>query len=367
MGEFRDNIPELETALDAKITAKVETEPALQCGTSGCEVTTRITEITPSPEARKRISDGQVTVRLTATVQIEGRPAGTCTATEKLPLDSAGDIACTDTEAAPLYTAEHAAKRREAEARARISGVPEPYQVRSTADTTVRVLAAVDTTELQQAQRQDEQLLVDAPSPADLAERAALAAIDDEDRPLDCAQQMPSDAKPNGEGWILNSLGSEPNPRTETGEACLKKPPNNSNPEEQKPDPFGYAEARVTVRRLGLEPAEDLARCHIIAARFGGSNKLKKNLSPCGQLLTNNNPLGMSRIENYVAQSIAKNPEGSVWYLVEPFFRNSQSSVPKGYVMMAILYSPSGLPYGIDSQSVLNVVETPHGLTNIGN
>lgn len=156
-------------------------------------------------------------------------------------------------------------------------------------------------------------------------------------------------------------------PRTETGIACLKKPPHNSNPKEVKPDPFGYAEARFDVRRLGLEPGDHLARCHIIAARFGGANKLEENLSPCAQRIANNNAIGMSRIEGHIAQEIAQNPEGSVWYLVQPLFRNSQSSIPLSYQMMAIFYSPSGIPYEVESQPVANMVLPPRGLTNIGN
>ncbi|MFF2327193.1 MULTISPECIES: DNA/RNA non-specific endonuclease [unclassified Streptomyces] len=368
-GEFRDSIPELRTALDAGITAEVETEPDLDCAATGCEVTSRINGITLSREARKRITGGQVTVRLTAVVQIEGRPAGTCTATEVLPLDSTGDIACTDTDAGSLYAAQEAVKRREAQSRSRVSGVPEPYGVRSTADAHVRVLAEVDTTALQQAQRQDEQVLVGAPSPADVAERAASTTTDDEDRPQDCARSLPRGADPSGDGWILNSLGA--NGRTETGQACLKKPPNNSSGSgrtaEKKPDPFGYAEARLALRRLGLDPEVDLARCHIIAARFGGSNKLKKNLSPCGQQLTNNFVLGMSNFENQVAKDIAEEPDGSVRYLVQPFFRTSQSSIPKGYVMIAVCYSPAGVPYLVTSRTVLNMVEASGTLTNIGN
>ncbi|NMO32881.1 hypothetical protein HG826_04630 [Streptomyces sp. GMY01] len=306
-------------------------------------------------------------------MRLDGRAAGTCSATGRLPLDTPGDITCTDAEAGPLFASVEAAKRREAEARARISGAPEPYSVHATADTVVRVLAEVDTSALEQAQRRDEDQLAQAPSPAESAARAASAPSGDRDadRPLDCARRMPKGAVRSGKGWILNTAGA--NGRTETGEACLKEPPNNSDsapgaPKEKKPDPVGYPEARAEVLRLGLAPEQKLSRCHIIAARFGGSNKLKTNLSPCGQLLANNSGLGMSHFEIEVAGDIAKEPDGSVRYLVEPVFRAPDSSIPRWFSMIAVFYSPAGIPEHVLSRTVPNWVDGgPAGVTNIGN
>ncbi|MFS4108958.1 DNA/RNA non-specific endonuclease [Streptomyces sp. PD-S100-1] len=366
-GRIRERVPELRTALDAGVSARVRTEPALRCAASGCVVTSHISGVTPSVEARRRIRGGRVTVRLTATVRLDGRAAGTCSATGRLPLDAPGDVTCTDAEAGPLFASVEAAKRREAEARARISGAPEPYSVHATADTVVRVLAEVDTSALEQAQRRDEEQLAQAPSPAESAARAASAPAGDRDadRPLDCAHRMPKGAVRSGKGWILNTAGA--NGRTETGEACLKKPPKNKAAK-RKPNPFGYAEAKAAVRRLGLDPRYHLSRCHIIAARFGGSNKLKTNLSPCGQLLTNNSGLGMSHFEIEVAGDIAKEPDGSVRYLVEPVFRAPDSSIPRWFSMIAVFYSPAGIPEHVLSRTVPNWVDGgPAGVTNIGN
>ncbi|MFF9313438.1 DNA/RNA non-specific endonuclease [Streptomyces sp. NPDC014748] len=372
-GRIRERVPELRTALDAGVSARVRTEPALRCAASGCVVTSHISGVTPSAEARRRIRGGRVTVRLTATVRLDGRAAGTCSATGRLPLDAPGDVTCTDAEAGPLFASVEAAKRREAGARARISGAPEPYSVHATADTVVRVLAEVDTSALEQAQRRDEEQLAQAPSPAESAARAASAPSGDRnaDRPLDCAHRMPKGAVRSGKGWILNTAGA--NGRTETGEACLKEPPNNSDsapgaPKEKKPDPVGYPEARAEVLRLGLAPEQKLSRCHIIAARFGGSNKLKTNLSPCGQLLANNSGLGMSHFEIEVAGDIAKEPDGSVRYLVEPVFRAPDSSIPRWFSMIAVFYSPAGIPEHVLSRTVPNWVDGgPAGVTNIGN
>ncbi|WP_234021881.1 MULTISPECIES: DNA/RNA non-specific endonuclease [unclassified Streptomyces] len=366
-GRIRERVPELRTALDAGVSARVRTEPALRCAASGCVVTSHIAGVTPSAEARRRIRGGRVTVRLTATVRLDGRAAGTCSATGRLSLDAPGDVTCTDAEAGPLFASVEAAKRREAEARARISGAPEPYSVHATADTVVRVLAEVDTSALEQAQRRDEEQLAQAPSPAESAARAASAPSGDRDadRPLDCAHRMPKGAVRSGKGWILNTAGA--NGRTETGEACLKKPPKNKAAK-RKPNPFGYAEAKAAVRRLGLDPRHHLSRCHIIAARFGGSNKLKTNLSPCGQLLTNNSGLGMSHFEIEVAADIAKEPDGSVRYLVEPVFRAPDSSIPRWFSMIAVFYSPTGIPEHVLSRTVPNWVDGgPAGVTNIGN
>ncbi|QLJ06592.1 DNA/RNA non-specific endonuclease [Streptomyces sp. NEAU-sy36] len=293
---------------------------------------------------------------------IEGRPAGGCTATEELPLAGAGDIACTDADAGPVFAEQEDEKRREAESgSASQGGTPVPYDIRSVADVTVRVLAEVDVAALRQAQRQ-EQAVLEAPAPATLLERAAPSGGDGAD---DCARSRPAGADTNGAGWILNTHGA--NGRAETGQACLRKPPNNSS-DETKADPVGYPQARAKVRALGRDPRDDLARCHIVAARFGGSNTRADNLSPCGQRITNNGPLGMSAFESEVAGQLAREPSGSVRYLVQPFFASPRSVIPEGFVMIAIGYTPAGIPAHVLSRSVLNVVEPAGGgsLVNLG-
>ncbi|QTD97053.1 DNA/RNA non-specific endonuclease [Streptomyces cyanogenus] len=361
--EIRARTAQLSGALDAGVTARLEEQPQVSCSATGCEVGSHITGVFPSREARKRITSGRVTVELTATVTIEGRPAGTCTATEELPLDSTGDITCSAADAGAVFAEREAEKKQQAESESRAQGgTPVPFDLHYTADTYVRVLAQVDVAAVQQALEQEEELTREAPAPADVVERAAPAQDDDEAR--DCTRSRPDKAVDNGAGWILNTLGT--NHRSETGQACLKNPPNNSS-REAKTDPVGYREAQAKVRSLGREPEADLARCHIVAARFGGSNKLAANLSPCGQLVTNNGPLGMSAFENQVAEELARQPSGSVRYLVEPFFASARSSIPKGFVMIAIAYTPDGFPNEVVSRSVLNVVESAGGtLTNLG-
>ncbi|MFJ9925936.1 DNA/RNA non-specific endonuclease [Streptomyces misionensis] len=362
LGEVQEDTAQLSGALDAGVTARLEEKPQVSCSAAGCEVSSHITGIVPGREARKRITGGRVTVELTATLTIEGRPAGSCTATEEMPPAGAGDIACSDPDAGPVFAEQEDEKRREAESgSASQGGTPVPYDVRSVADVTVRVLAEVDVSALRQAQQQ-EQAVLEAPAPATVLERAAPSGGDGAD---DCARTHPAGADPNGAGWILNTHGA--NGRAETGQACLRKPPNNSS-DETKADPVGYPEARAKVRALGRDPRDDLARCRIVAARFGGSNTRADNLSPCGQRITNNGPLGMSAFESEVAGELAREPSGSVRYLVQPFFASPRSVVPEGFVMIAIGYTPAGIPAHVLSRSVLNVVEPAGGgsLVNLG-
>jgi hypothetical protein len=360
--EIRADTAELADAVDAGVSAKVIDQPELSCSAAGCDVDIHITSLTPTSEARRRITSGRVTVQLSATVTVEGEAAGNCTATAQMPLDSAGEISCHDTGAGPVYAAREAQKKQQAQAQAEATGAPVPYDVHSLADATTLVLAQVDTAALEQTQQEERQLDA-APSPADVAAHEALTD-DDPDAAEDCTRSRPSGAKPNGAGWILNTTGHAG--RSETGQACLKDPPSNSG-KEKKANPFGWYEARVAVRRLGLNPDEDLARCHIVAARFGGSNKLKANLSPCGQRVSNNGALGMSGFETEVAGVLARQPDGTVRYLVEPFYAAADSSIPKGFVMIAVCYTPAGVPREAISRTVLNVVEAGGGLTDIGN
>lgn len=59
---------------------------------------------------------------------------------------------------------------------------------------------------------------------------------------------------------------------------------------------------------------------------------------------------------------------GSVRYLVEPVFRAPDSSIPRWFSMIAVFYSPAGIPDHVLARTVPNWVEGgPGGVTNIGN
>ncbi len=75
----------------------------------------------------------------------------------------------------------------------------------------------------------------------------------------------------------------------------------------------------------------------------------------------------MSGFKNEVAKELTQQPGSSIRYLVGQFFASPESSILKGFVVIAIRYTPTGIPSYTISRSVLNVVESPSGLTNIGN
>ncbi|RBQ13949.1 hypothetical protein DP939_43310 [Spongiactinospora rosea] len=359
-----EDTAQLSDAVDAGVTAQIEEKSQVTCSATGCEVGSHIIGIVPSREASKRIKSRQVRVELTATVTIEGIHAGTCTTTKELALEGIGGISCSSPDAGRVFAEQEARKKQEAEAESRAQGgTVIPYNIHYAAATYVRVLAQVKMPELQEALRQEEQLAWEAPAPAEVAERAE---PDRDDRTGDCNRFRPHRAVDNGEGWILNTTGAHA--RAQTGQACLKRPPSNSGGKISV-YPVGYPQAEAKVRSLGRLPRQDLARCHIIAARFGGSNDLAANLSPCGQRITNHGALGMSAFEREMAEELALQPSGSILYLVEPFFRSDQSTIPKGFVMIAIRYTPTGVADYAIARSVLNVVEPISGdsLVNIGN
>ncbi|MFF3919428.1 hypothetical protein ACFYZB_39570 [Streptomyces sp. NPDC001852] len=356
LGEIRDDTAQLSGAVDTRITARVEGEPRTNCSAAGCDVSTRITGLVADDEAARRIRGGRVTAEFTATVTIGGRPAGTCTATEELPLDGSGEFMCSDADAGPVFAEQEAESASWAQ-----DGTPVSHDVRSAVS--VRVLAQADVAALRQAQQQEEQLTREAPVPADVLARAAPAR--DGEGAWDCTGSRPEHAVGSGAGWILNTLGA--NGRSETGQACLKNPPDDSGTQ-ARTDPYGYAEARAEVRGLGRDPGDALTRCHIVAARFGGSSTLAANLSPCGRLTTDNGTFGMAAFEDAAARERARQPSGTIHYLVEPFFASARSSVPRGFVMIAIGCTPAGLPDAVVPRSVPNVVERADGgLVNLGN
>ncbi|MFJ1756493.1 hypothetical protein [Kitasatospora sp. NPDC088134] len=357
--DIRSRAQELSRAVDAGVSARLDAEPALDCSASGCTVSSRITAITPNRQAAARIRDGRVNVEFTAAVTVEGRPAGTCSATATMSVSAPRPVQCADTAAGPVVARQLDTARRAAEAQARATGRSVPYTVHTQADTTLQVLASVDTTALTRALA-DEDALGSAPSPyADIADQAAPRGTSDD--PKGCLRLKPPGAARSGDGWLLNTTkDTGPFRRTAIGKACLKNPP--KTPKSPLPDPPGYDQAKNKLNLINANPATQLARCHTLAGRFGGPNKVE-NLSPCGQRLSNNNTNeeSMGRFETMVATRVTAVPTGTVYYIVEPLYRSATSSIPLGYYMTAVFYDPAGIPVRAPHLLVANRIPDPRG------
>ncbi len=94
--------------------------------------------------------------------------------------------------------------------------------------------------------------------------------------------------------------------------------------------PVGLKAAKKLAAKLGLRAA-DVARCHIIGAQLGGSNRAKdNNLSPCWQTPTN--VPGMQQFE----EQVRIHSRGAiVLYSVTPVYASALSTIPKGYTLRA--------------------------------
>ncbi|MGC0311641.1 hypothetical protein QBC98_000086 [Kitasatospora acidiphila] len=329
-GKIRSDTGQLANAVDLGLQVRVDGKPDVRCSSGGCQVTSHLTGVVPSDdEARQRLTGTQVTVLMTAAMTVDGAPAGACSTTEQLPLDGTRDISCFGAAARPTGRA-----------------------VKPDAAVTFRALAQVDTTALRRTESDED---VEAVAAAALAGTVAPEA-------LGCLDSPPSGATSNGPGWILNTTGASG--RTETGQACLKNPPDNTNDDHQ-PDPPGYADAKTELRRLGLNPETDLTRCHLIPPRFGGSNTLTSNLSPCTQATT-----GLQTFESEVAAALSRTPAGTIHYLNAPLFATRTSTIPTAFTLLALCYTPTGLPSSVLSHSVLNQVpatDSSTGPVDIGN
>ncbi|MFF9207522.1 MULTISPECIES: DNA/RNA non-specific endonuclease [unclassified Streptomyces] len=370
--ELVDATRQLDKAVDADVRFQVEGSANLSCSPAGCTVVAQVSNSLSATGRDGQVTGGTVTAMLTATVQVDGMPAGSCTAVASLPLNDSSSISCLAGSAGPVFARQQALKRQQAEAQSRAQGGrPVPYSVQSTAQAVVNALAQVDVAHLvseQQIERDLTKAILPEPGgqpgptgpgphPSGTPARPSPTGppnglpLDDDDfaDPLSCFDKQPTGAYAphgRGKGWILNTTG--PAGRTGPAMACLQNVDGHTTNPTGLPVGLAAAKDRALSFRF---PAADVARCHVIGAQLGGSNlAVDHNLSPCWQ-----NPVNsprMLRVEN----KVRRHARGEVLiYSVTPVYLSSGSTVPWAFVMRASSSDPAGQVVWSDATYVPNV------------
>ncbi|WP_367322327.1 DNA/RNA non-specific endonuclease [Streptomyces sp. HUAS ZL42] len=378
--EITDSVKELKNAVDGGIQFDLTGSADLKCSGGGCRVTARVTSEVSS--SKGKITGGRASATLDAQVQIEGRPAGACTSVAELPLKGTSSISCYDAAAGPVFSAVEAQKKVAAEAQSRAQGGrPVPYTISGTAQAMVTALARVNVAVLLEQVDLDHWLSnLDAngdpgtgtqqrptatagpsasPSPTPSGRPSAVPTPSPSEPSPDCSEGRPAGATTLGGGWLLNSSGN--GGRTETGRACLRKP-FVKHPSAPSVDPVGYKEAQDKMRTVfKVDPAVELARCHIIPAVLGGPNNKRDNLSPGWQRGTNTGPVSMRAFETGAQRELESHPDWTMLYTVEPVYRTASSTIPEVFVMHYLSYDAEGNLASLDNATVSNTVLSGSG------
>ncbi|RZS38815.1 intein [Herbihabitans rhizosphaerae] len=128
--ELRTEARQLANAVDTSIQFDLQGSATVNCGGGGCGVTATVNN---TVTAKGTISGGQVAATMTATVQIDGRPAGSCVGSAVMAPNSGGQISCFNPGAGGVFTAVEAQKRAAAQAQSAASGGrPVPYTIMTT-------------------------------------------------------------------------------------------------------------------------------------------------------------------------------------------------------------------------------------------
>jgi hypothetical protein len=90
----------LGSAVDTGVTFTGTQAPGLRCSDLGCTLTERVT--TSATTAERHKLGGFVQATMKALVTANGQAAGTCVATERLPVNGSGVISCLDEDAGPV-------------------------------------------------------------------------------------------------------------------------------------------------------------------------------------------------------------------------------------------------------------------------
>ncbi|MGH3546002.1 MAG: hypothetical protein ACRDPW_08785, partial [Mycobacteriales bacterium] len=137
--ELASNIEQLTEAVDTTIQFNLQGSANVACSPGGCSVTANVTSAVTS---NKKLTGGQVNATLTATVSINGRPAGSCTSAAQLPLNGSGQISCQNPGAGAVFASVEATEKARAQALSRARrGAPVPYTIAVTGIATVNAVA----------------------------------------------------------------------------------------------------------------------------------------------------------------------------------------------------------------------------------
>ena len=130
--------------VDTDVTVRQPDDKGLSCSHSGCTLTVTVVSSYSGGAAT-----GSIGAEITATVSVDGIPAGDCEAVGTIALSGTGSVTCVDPQAGPVFAAEWAAKRAaaqaEAAAEAAVTGFASvPYEVDSLAHTWVTPIIDID-------------------------------------------------------------------------------------------------------------------------------------------------------------------------------------------------------------------------------
>ncbi|WP_327290565.1 hypothetical protein [Streptomyces sp. NBC_01198] len=351
--ELQDSTKQLKTAINSDIDFSLKGKADLSCSAGGCSVVAHVSSDVTSGAPGTKIAGGQVNATLTATVEIEGEPAGTCTATAVLPLKGTNDIGCEDGTAGAVFAEQEALKKEEAEAQSEAEGgEPVPYSVSSSGQAIVQALAQVDVDALL-AMEQVEQQLLDAfrrnatPTPTPTATGSANPTLAPTDAPTGlpsssptavptappgdddgkkkptCVDRPPADHEPNGpDGWTYYSpVGWQ---KRATGAAvCLSLEAASGAPSNSGSPGMDVAKARAA--KLFPSERTPVNSCHLIPQALGGRGVMA-NLSPCWTKPVNVGE--MTRVQGCVTGLMKS---GVVQMLVAPVYKTPNSLIPYLY------------------------------------
>ncbi|MEU0156584.1 Hint domain-containing protein [Micromonospora fulviviridis] len=180
---------QLAGAEDADVDFTLEGNGTLKCRASGCHVQQSFTG-TLSTDSAAHITAGQITVSMTVTLDIEGRPAGSCTSPPKtLPLTGntvSGQQSCSAPQAGPVWAAVDAEKRAWAKAESRATGRSVTYSVRShaRAEVLAQAIAQVEVDRLLERQRQQRNS-TECPTPNSFVPGTLVLLADGSTRPIE--------------------------------------------------------------------------------------------------------------------------------------------------------------------------------------
>ncbi|MEV6598721.1 hypothetical protein AB0M36_17950 [Actinoplanes sp. NPDC051346] len=142
-GELEDAATELVDAADPQVRFNARTTGQIACG-GACTVNAAVTSDV-SGAGDTTVVDSQVTATMTATVSVDGTPAGLCvSAPTPVPANGTGTVTCSDAASGAMARARLAQKRAAAKSGVVTVAITAQVQIQATAMTTAQVKQEVE-------------------------------------------------------------------------------------------------------------------------------------------------------------------------------------------------------------------------------
>lgn len=327
---------ELKDAVSGDDALALVGTPQVECARRACSAIARV-------RAERADAAARIRVLFTATITVDGKTAGTCSAQAVIPGRGTAEVRCASQPAAKALARARSAKKAQALRRsAALGGAVVRWQVGVGGQVRVRPLGSLDVAALVRTLEEEQAVIgLDLFAVPGAGAHGCSAA--------------PKGAVTTPGGWVSTSARKDGLPGP--ARACASSPGTTSAPVAGAVQPAGWDDAVARIRAWGLRPEQELGRCRLVPMSLGGGDGVQ-NLSPCFRDEVAGRQSGLTSFEEAALRALKAHPDGHLVLAVHPMYAAGPAvtslRAPQSFVLTYRVYNSRGRIVDVRGEMVQN-------------